>query len=231
MKGGQRFICSKDHGPFLPSELHKARRTEDGLVPFTVEELAAVADEMPVGIFEMNVCERAELEEHTRRADNAYRLRLPTKSGTKKLSAKTLEMLAGQYNIFRVMASHPELALYGMAKIGGNIATSGYTLDLWGDQLILQSLVRPQDLAERDELPSVPTSGKLASMATELMETMLAPLDIGVFDDTRKSKLDTILASKAGTEVAPAEAPPVEVDDLVASLEKALQAAARKKAA
>ena len=68
-------------------------------------------------------------------------------------------------------------------------------------------------------------------MATELMETMLAPLDIGVFDDTRKSKLDTILASKAGTEVAPAEAPPVEVDDLVASLEKALQAAARKKAA
>lgn len=222
VRGGQRFFCPDEHGPFLPSELTRARETEDGLVPLTADEVAELKDNYPTGVFEMHVTERSELAKVARPDGAAYRLRIPTKKGTRPLSPKTREELARQYDVFRAMASHPTLCLYGVAKVNGNVATQGYRLDVWEGQLLLQSLVRPQDLAELDEMPSGAADPKLLSMAAELMETMADAVDIEVFSDERRQTLAKILAAKSGEIIEPKA---VEADDLILNLERALQLA------
>jgi len=214
----------------LPGELAKGR-SEVGVL--SMGELEELADDMPTGILELHVCPREELHRLTRYADNAYRLRVPSSHGTKRLTQTTREMLASTYSIFQAMAEHPTLALYGMAKINGNISTAAYELTVQGDQMILASLITPQDLAEPDEMPVGHPDHKLVGMATQLLEALAEPLDQEVFLNVRRAKLNALLASKEGAESVQVEAAkePVAADSLLGALEAALRGARARKVA
>lgn len=209
LKGGQRFVCENSHGPFLPSELKKARETDEGLVPMTAEDIAAVAGNFVEGVMEMSVCPRSELDENTRPGETAYRLR-PGKKGD-----------PSGYAILREMARHPDLALMGVMKLNGQMSPTPYALQVWGDQVVLQSLIRPQDLAERDEIDATPDE-RLVGMAMELMQTNNKAFDASALADERISRLATVLATKGGTQPTEATVVPMKKDDLFAALAASL---------
>ena len=141
------------------------------------------------------------------------------------------QSLTEQYKIFAAMAQHPTRVLYGVGRISGGANTGGFMLTLWRGQLTLQSLVRPQDLADPDETPEPLDSPKMVGMIDQLVERSSAPVDTEMFTDQRKAALEAIMAAKASGEEMPVELPEVEVDDLMTSLEKALQASLDKVAA
>ena len=211
LKGGQRFVCEANHGPFLPSELKKARETEEGLVPMTDEDIAAVAGDFVEGLMELSICPRSELEANTRPGETAYRLR-PDKKGQG----------ASGYAILREMARHPELAIVGAMKLNGRMSPAPYTLEVWGDQLVLQGLVRPQDLAERDEIDATPDE-RLVGMAMELMEANAKAFDAAALADERIGRLAVVLATKGGGVEPEATVTPIAKDDLFAALAASLE--------
>lgn len=139
--------------------------------------------------------------------------------------------MAETYEIFRRLAEHPTLALYGTTSISGNIKASGYQLTTRVGQLVIRSLIRPQDIAAPDEVVRVEPRQRLLQMAEAIMESFAEPLDLTVFTDERKAKLEEILTAKGGIEVVEKVQKPVEADALLAALERSLEATTKKKAA
>lgn len=213
MAGGQRYWCGGCEKLFTPGELRHAR--ED--VVLEADEVVALNDTGEKGIIDLHVCPREELLAATLPSKNVYRLRIAEGN------------MAETYEIFRRLAEHPTLALYGTSRIAGNIRTAPYLLTTRNGQLLLQSLIRPQDIAAGDELAEVDPNPKMLKMATDLMEALADPLDLTVFTDERKAKLAEIMAAKGPAEAV--EMAPVEENDLLAALERSLVASKGKKAA
>lgn len=214
MQGAQRYVCPAGCGSFQASELDRAR----GEVVLAADEVAALNDSGEKGVIDLHVCPREELMAQTLPSKNVYRLRLNDTA------------MAETYDIFRQLAEHPTLALYGTSRISGNIKTAPYLLTTRHGQLVLQSLIRPQDIAPGDELPAVDPNPKMLKMATDLMEALADPLDLTVFTDDRKAKLEQIMAAK-GESIEEIEAAPIEENALLAALERSLLASKGKKAA
>jgi len=239
VEGGQRMHCPSDdsHGPFKSTELRKARKTPEGLVVLTDEEVKAIKDagKSEVGSLELQVADRAELEFLTHPDDDAYRLRLPSKNNAgKPLKEEEIAAAKKVYDQLLILAQHPTLTLYGVGQIGGGNSTSGYKLTVFKGQLELQSLVRPQDVADADDIPAAEPVPLVTEKMTQLMEAMVAPVDVEAFSDARKEALEQIMMAKAlGTGAegeAAVEPEPVEADDLMAMLEASLLAVQTKAA-
>jgi non-homologous end joining protein Ku len=214
----QQYQCPAGHGPFTPAQLHRARETEDGLVPMSAEDLAKVAGEFIEGAMELRVVSREDVEAKTRPDGGAYRLRL----GGKKKDASALAYTT----LIEAMKANSDKVLLGVLKLNGRVAPTPYKLEVWEGQLILQSLVRPQDLAERDDLPEG-VDEKYVAMASQLIEQMVEPFDPELLADERVQRLAEVLAEKEGDVVAIAPKKSAgSADDLMAALEASLKRSA-----
>lgn len=211
-KPTQQYVCEHGHGPFGAAELSKARQTEEGLRRFTTEEVESVREsDVPSGVMTLNVCPAAELEATTRPSEQSYRLRLGKKSQP------------GAYVLLRTLASDPELALYGVCKLNGRVAPVPFRLLVWRDQLVIQSLIRPADVAVSEAIVG-DVDEALLGMGKELLTKLSKPFDAELLTDERVAKLAMITATKAiAADTAPG--PMKKPTDLMSQLAVALVAA------
>ena len=123
------------------------------------------------------------------------------------------------------MKNHPELALYGMAKLQGNFEPKPFLLSLWRDQIVMKELVPLQEMAEPDdELPVITTDPKYLAMLEQLIKATTGPVDPNVFLNKRRQAIeafvsthtDQAIAVDGGAQVAP-------ITDIMAALEASLK--------
>jgi non-homologous end joining protein Ku len=206
----QLYRCDAGH-EHTSGELAKARLEGKELIPVSAEVVEKVkAPDVIAGVMELQACPAAELEASTLPDDTAYRIR------PDKKNAKNYALMLG-------LAGDPETALYGVVKLGAS-SPKPYRLKVWEGQLIVQSLIRPENVAERDEIDVVEPEAKLVSMAQALVEAVKEPFNAALLADTRLERLEKLMANLpacAPVEEAAAEDP----DDLMALLEAALDAA------
>lgn len=208
----QQYVCEHGHGPYGPTDLVKARDTEDGLRRFSAEEVSAVREsEVPAGVMTLNVCPAAELEAATRPSEQSYRLRLGKKSQP------------GAYVLLRALASNPDVGLYGVCKLNGRVAPTPYRLTVWRDQLVIQSLIRPADVAEGEEIEG-DVDEALLDMGNDLIKKLSKPFDPELLTDERVAKLAEIVQTQTG-EVTPLPIKSKPASDLMAQLAAALEVA------
>lgn len=159
-----------------------------------------------------------QLEAATRPGEQAFRLRLP----------KDMAAAADLYALFAHLVKSTGLAFYGYGKLNNRLNAQWYRLECWREQLVLQSLLNPHDLAEADytagELSE--KGAKVAPMAETFITSAAVDLDTAIFADDRAERL---LALAEGAAPALATVPKGEkgdsMDSLLAALEASLKAA------
>jgi non-homologous end joining protein Ku len=215
----QIYRCDAGH-EHPSAELAKARPEGTGkaqkLIPLTQAEVDAIKAPGPdyvEGVMEIQVCDAAELDAATLPDDAAYRVRPDAKS-------------VKNYALLMDMCGDASTALYGVVKVGSS-APKPYRLRVWEGQLTMQSLIRPENIADRDNIEQPEANDKLRNMAAMLVEQVKAPFDAKLLADSRVERLAAILAAKetgASAVEAPLAAPSTD-NDLMAMLEASLAAA------
>lgn len=210
----QKMVCAT-HG--IATKVDKGRLIDkDTLVRLTDEEVEAFkyGGSVEPGTLELHICPASQIESVTRPGESAYRLRL----GKKKRSADHYALLAK-------LVADGTAAFYGTARLNGKCNNTPFRLEVWGDQLVLQSLLRPEDLAQRDEVPAA-CPDKALSMGRLLVEHLIEDFDAETLVDARITKLADLMATKSGEAPVELVRTPEIPDDLIAALEAALQSAA-----
>jgi len=163
----QRYVTA-DGTAFAEHELGRAREIGDGtLVLLDADTVTAAkvgdleANEFTVSIHPVDQVERA-----CRPAGGGYRLRAP-----RKATAKERELYA---TIRAAIAAAPDKAFVGSLRLRSSRAF--YRLVVWNDQLLLQELTHPADLAEVDVIDVAPDEA-LANMATTLVASSTTDFD------------------------------------------------------
>ena len=212
---GQRYLCPSCEGLFEPRDLDRAKEEDGLLFRFSDEEIAEVKaaaepDEDTLKKLVLNVCPLDELHAATRPGDNAYRLRLPQDAKQQAF-----------YNVLGHAAGSTKYGLYGLLRLKEDDTPQAYRLDVWNGQIVLQSLIRPQDLAEVDQ--EVGDPGKFREMTDAVLESMNGPFNADALADGRRAKLDEIIAGKDVLAAVPTIVK-TEEGDLLATLEASLAA-------
>lgn len=207
----QQYVCENGHGPFTSGQLAKAKEVDGALVAISATEAEAIKGTEREGEFNLQVCPADELEAATRPSEAAYRLRLGKKG-----------VQADRYALLVDLVSDPATAIYGLCKLNGRSTMTPYRLLKWKGQLVMQSLIRPEDLGEIDE--AVPgCDPKFLEMGKALLEASRAPFDPESLKDARVDRIEQVVSGKQGVAVlVPAAAP---ADDLMSLLEASLKAA------
>jgi hypothetical protein len=207
----QQMICDQGHVTTL-AEAPRALEADGRLIPLTEEDHEALrANEVETGLLDLHVCPSADLEAATRPGEAAYRVRIPRKG-----------RVGEQYALLRELAKSPGLALYGVLKVNGRNNPQPYRLGVWKDQLVVQSLVRPDGLAEVDTIEAE-APAELVEMGRQFMSSIAAPFDADLLSDERKVRTEAILSRGAPTLVpTPAEG---LMEQLAAALERTREVA------
>lgn len=219
----EQFICPSDakHGPFGRGEGAKGRDLgDDGYEPINAEDYQAAREpDLPEKELCFRVYRTADVAGLMRPDTNAYRIRA---SGKVNTSMKAYEFLLS-------LASLPEFTVISE----GNFKKSQkpYRLEAWGDMLVLQSMIRPDDLSVPEGTDvSVYTGKNLATVRT------WATQNAETFDPEEYRNLKQQRISAIGTaegeivQVRPKSVAPEEID-IAAMLEASLAAAAPEKPA
>lgn len=210
----QKLAC-ENHGEIAYDKMVKAKEVAgQGLVPIPATELAAAKSTTPKWLLDLAVAKRDELLTTTQPYGSMYRLR-PAKSAP-----------AGSYALLReVLRNHPDLALYGMAKLQANFEPKPFMLSLWQDQVIMQELVPLQDMAPADELGTLTADPKYLTMLEQLVSAVAAPVDPNVFLNKRREAIEAFVAAHQDSAVSvDGNAPTAPVTDILAALNASLQA-------
>jgi hypothetical protein len=189
----------------------RAIEVDGELVPLPEEDLATLADDgMPTGALALSVCPAAELEAQTRPGEGQYRVRLNKKARSGE-----------QYALFLALVADDTVAYYGEAKLNGRVTPTPFRLGVWQGQLILTSLVRPEALAEVDAIEAE-CSEELIALGRQYTAAVMAPFNPELLIDSRKVRLEGILARGEAAPVALAIVPAPKKGQ---SLEELLSAA------
>jgi len=219
----QRFI-TPDGGLFVEQDLGRARETADGtlvaLDPDTV--VTAKVGDLAKNEIALSVHPADQVASACRPGDNGYRLRPP-----RKASVKERELYA---TIRATIAASPDKAFVGCLRLRDSRAF--YRLEVWNDQLVLQELTLPADLAEVDVIDVAPDEG-LVSMASQLVASTTANFDPAVYTHDAVAAFDAAVTEAAGAPAAVSSTPSLTVvaDPAAAMFEQALAAVAPKKPA
>jgi non-homologous end joining protein Ku len=208
-ESSQIYTCENNHGPFKVGELQKAKATPQGLIPLSEEDLETLKDDMPVGLLSLHVCPRADIAGATLTEGTSYRLR-PAKKAP-----------PGQYALLMAMASHPEFALYGMAKLNARSKTRPVILTAFRGQVVMSQLVPPQEVAQPDALGDLAVPDAYLGMIEELLGLWNAPLEEEVFTDLRSAKIAELVESRI-EQAVPAQQP-AAAEDIMEALRAAVE--------
>lgn len=222
----QRYVCVEHgHGPFLTGEVAKAREHEGRLVAVAEEaRIAAAEPDLPVGVIALSVFPAEQIEAMCRPGDTAYRLRPMKKGGTH----------LGLYAFLRQVTASGKYAMVGEMNLRGG--QKMYRLEVWSGQLVLQSLVRPEDIADVDDVDGEVDEKEL-TMGFKLLDAVCEEFDPAAFADRRQARIAAAVEAAAAspqTGDAPAEAPvvaPAATDEVLAMLEATLASITKAKPA
>lgn len=211
----QRYHCPDGHST-LPADTLRARETDDGLVYVDKDAVAAAkTGGKDTGVLDLSVFPAAQVDGEVLPAGLTYRLR-PAKV-KKKVTDNSVKM----YGAWRdLVKARPDVVLMGRLLLRGQLGL--WRLGVWGDQLILEQVVHPADLAERDtiDVPSASTD-KLSTFVDAHLEEW--DPDAVAFDV--KAAVDAVVAQAEGRPEG-VSAPVADDFDLDALLEKAMAAKA-----
>lgn len=196
----------------------RAMEIDGELQPLSEDDLLDLKeDEIETGVLNLSVCPTSELDEATRASDSGYRVRLNKKARGSE-----------QYALFMALASDPDLCLYGVAKLNGRVSPTPFRLGVWQGQLVLIGVTRPDALAQVDAI-ECECSEELVAMGRQYMQSVSAPFDEELLVDSRKAKLEAIIATKqpavAKAKTKASKAEPSLLAILTAAMEKKTRAA------
>ncbi len=217
----QRYLCEDDkHGPFALNETARAKEINGVLMAMTQDEIAAVkAAQLEANDLTVSVFSAEEVEESTRPSGSSYRLR-------PKMALSTYAMLVA-------LIADTSKAFIGELNLRDN--QKMFRIEAWKGQLVLQELIRPDELAAPDSIPATKYDTKNLKMLKELAESNIEQFDPEQFRNTVRERAAELDAQKInetpGTKKAAKKVKPVKDDDsaLAALLEGALKNSASKK--
>ncbi len=122
-------------------------------------------------------------------------------------------------------------AVAGVATIAIRNKEQLCTLRVQDDTLLLETLRYPDEIRERDKMPSVAVSEREVTVAGTLVEALAERFDPSKYHDHYREALLQLIENKTqGREVvAPEGAPAAPVTDLMAALRASLEAAKERK--
>lgn len=202
----QMYVCADGHQHY-PSQLLKARAMEDGtLVLIDKDEAAEIrTGGFPKNQMELSVHPAEEVRAACRPDELGYRIRPGRKAPP---IARKL------YSTLLVLAATPGVALVGELRLRDSRRM--YQLEVWNGQLVLQSLIHPDDLADVDQIALPEFDSKQVKALQERAQALVESFDPERFRFDAKAALDKAAEqmSKDG-QVMPAPAPSAgRVDDV-----------------
>lgn len=173
-------------------DLLKARETGDGTLVILDADavIAAKVGDLEKDQLTVSVHPADQVERICRPGKGGYRLRPPAKA-----SGKEQKLYAA---IRTCVESHPDLAFVGSLRLRDTRAF--YRLGVWGNQLVVQELVLPADLAAADVIDAEPEEATVA-MAASLVAATLTDFDPADYYH------DVLAAFDRAVSAAPAVAP------------------------
>lgn len=213
---GTRYVCEVEgHGPYARNEVRVGKQLPDKRVVRVTDDEVAGAKGITIdkGAISLAAYNAKGVEAFTRPGEAAFRLR------PKKASEV--------YDLLREIAADRNIALVGELATG-DTTQKLYRVELWNGQLVLQELLRPDDVAPADEISHATTGNPRAlELARELLQTSVQDFDPVAHRNLTRERLEALTAAKANdpdatVPVTPAAAPVVPATDLVALLEASL---------
>jgi non-homologous end joining protein Ku len=220
----QRYLTA-DGALYSEQDLGRARETGDGtLVPLDPEVVTrAKVGGLDKNEITLSVHPADQVDAACLTGANGYRLRPPRKASAAE---------RGLYATIRAaIEAAPDKAFVGALRLRDSRAT--YRLIVWNDQLVLQELATPADLAEVDVVDAEPDEAKLA-MAMTLVSSATVDFDPARYEHDAAAAFETAVAEAAPTVATSPKAPALTVvpnDPAAAMFEQALAALAPKKPA
>lgn len=208
--------------PFCPScdktvsrySLVKGKETATGFVPFTAAEVEALkAEDLQYkGILSLTAHPVSEVDGKTMPSGTSYYL-APRKGDR-------------FYGVIREMiASHPEQTVLGLYTV--NSRSAFYRVKLWGDALVAEQLLRPEELLPAPEVHPFEQPEQMLEMAREMAAAVVRPFDPASYRNTYAERLHTAMVEREATsEVAPATG----TDDLMAQMASLIDSVAKQRA-
>jgi len=226
-KPNQVYVCPNDatHGPYKMGELTRRGKEVDGtLVEVTAEELAAVkTGDVAEKAFAISIFPADQVDKVTLPGDAVYRIR-PRKDAS-PAEYKT-------YGLLRELAADPTKALLGEFILKSGSTPKMGRLLVFNGQIVLQTLIRPSDLAPTDSIDDVPLSEKEQALATTLANSLIEDFDPATWTNKVRERAKALLAAKAdGNDAAVAAATTVaeptttDLADLLGAMLENAQAA------
>lgn len=222
----QQYVCPEDgsHGPFTTADASRVKEINGILYKVSDEEIEGIKEpSLPPGDATVSVFPAAQVEASTRPTGKAYRLR------PRVASALPI------YAMVRDLVANPEYAFVLELTLRNN--QKMYRVETWNSQLVIQELLRPDEVRAADVIDAS-YDGKLLATATTLAETQVEDFDPAAFRNAvreRAQEFERQKAAEAQGVPLPAKAKVKAAskgDDaaaLLASLEAAVAASKSKK--
>lgn len=207
----------QDDLPGFPvGECHQARRSDpdDDKSPLVVatkdEIVAAKVGLIEPGVIDFKVHQGWEIDVLTLPGKAAYRLR-PALTKKKTVRSQDMEVYAA---LVELLATCPHIALVGTMRVRDARAT--YRLSTWGGQLVLNEVLLPSDLADRDRVEATVTDEAVAQLRT-LIESRMEDFDESVHRFDSKAAVAELIERNrkiaAGEMLGQVPASPAELVD------------------
>ncbi len=218
----QSYNCDQGHGPFVTGDLDRRYKEVDGnIVEVSAEEIKAAKGDtgIPDKSFDITVYDADDVEEYTVSDSGVYRVK-PRNGAT----AAELKV----YRMFLEAAANRDIAL--IAEFLVSKAPKMGRLGVFKGQLVINTLIRPDDIAEVDTIENHEPTEKERALFSALLEASKAQFDPATYANVTKERLAALVAARAAdpdavvTMASPIERP--AADDLEAALEAMLAAKA-----
>jgi hypothetical protein len=224
-----KTICTECDSPLTRSmncaahgaiaEPRRAREVDDVLVPLTDAQVDFIAGtNLPTGVVNIIHVEPAELAAAVRPGESAYRVRPAQNKKKQDIPTPGLALLTD-------MVSAGRFTFIAEVKLGAREREILVQLEVWNDQLILQELIRPEDLADADKVTPVEYDLTALDMLAELLEHRVETFDPTSVANPKAARMAALESTELFSVPATVTAVVAPSADLLGALAASLEAA------
>lgn len=205
----QGYTCEvSGHGPFIVGDCLKAKVNEDKTLTLVSEDAVkqAKASDLPPNYLELTVHPAQAVVRQTFPSEFSY-VFYP-------------KQVTPQFGVLLDLVAEPDLAFIGYCNLRNSEKL--VRLTRWGDNLLTQCLLYPEDLYDR-EIVDIEYPAKLLETMVSIVEGSVAEFDPAVYTNNVKARMAEIVGGSVSAGVA-AKAPKVnDADALLAAMEATLK--------